>query len=223
MQKDLNFNTYEWKQDKTHVFWGEIAPSDYIVQVYENDNVIVDSLERFVDKGFKSANAVIIIATPEHLNALNDRLRGQVFNLDRLRAINQYIPLDANEVLSKFMLNGWPDEALFMKAVKVIVDKAHGKSNRKVRAFGEMVSILWSAGKTEAAIHLEHLWNKFCKTESICLFCAYPKSGFTQDPETAIQHVCSCHTKMIAGFEKPKTEVFYKKLEQNKQGSLMLA
>jgi hypothetical protein len=79
-----------------------------------------------------------------------------------------------------------------------------------------MVAILWGQGHNGATVQLEHLWNKFCETEIFCLFCAYPKTGFTQDPEESIKHICSAHTKMISGLEKSKTEVFYKNLPRGK-------
>ena len=199
-----------WQKCQANVFWGEIAPTDHLVQIYENDDVVLDSLEGFVATGFLDDESVIIIATEQHLNALNERLEAQNFDLDKLKTDHQYIPLDANEVLSKFMVNGWPDEALFMKTVKNVIALARGKTNRKTRAYGEMVAILWAQGFNGATVHLEYLWHKFCSTETFCLFCAYPKTGFTQDIVASIEHICSSHTMIVSGLERSKTAVFYK-------------
>jgi hypothetical protein len=73
-----------------------------------------------------------------------------------------------------------------------------------------MVAILWEKGHSGATVQLEHLWNKFCETEAFCLFCAYPRSGFTQDLGSSVNHICSAHTKLIAGDVRSTTEVFYK-------------
>jgi hypothetical protein len=59
---------------------------------------------------------------------------------------SKYIPLDAREVLSKFMVNDWPDENLFNQVINEVIVKAKG-NNRNVRAFGEMVAILWAKGQ----------------------------------------------------------------------------
>lgn len=199
-----------WQKCKTDVFWGEIAPCDHLVQIYDTDDVVLDSLEGFVSSGFRSGDSVIIIATDAHLFSLSKRLRTQGFNIDNLQSEGQFFPLSAEETLSKFMVKGWPDEALFQKVVKELITKARG-SGQKVRAYGEMVAVLWNQGHTGATVQLEHLWNKFCATEAFCLFCAYPRSGFTQDVTDSINHICCAHTKVISGNSPSTTEIFYRR------------
>jgi hypothetical protein len=200
----------EWQKSEAGIFWGEIAPTDHLVQIYDTDAVMLDSLEGFIINGINSGDSVLIIATNDHIHALNVRLKLHGHNPDKLIETHQYIPLNAHETLAKFMRIGWPNEELFMKTVKDIITLARGKEKRRVRAFGEMVAILWSQGYSGATVQLEHLWNKFCEKEEFCLFCAYPKSGFTQDPHTSIKHICSTHTKVISGLKRSTTEIFYK-------------
>jgi len=76
-----------------------------------------------------------------------------------------------------------------------------------------MVALLWSQGHKGATVQLESLWHEFCNTEAFCLFCAYPKAGFTQDANESIQRICCEHTKAIGGWDKSKTELFYKNIE----------
>lgn len=202
----------EWSKNNVSVFWGEIAPTDHVVQIYENEEIILDSLEGFVTSGLKAGDSVIIIASEKHIIALSSRLLKKKFDVDALQADHSYIPVNANDALAKFMVNGWPDEVKFTAMVKDLIGKARGTTNRNVRAYGEMVAILWENGHNGATVQLEHLWNKFCEKEAFCLFCAYPKSGFTQDTNDSIQHICSAHTKMIAGGTCGGTEVFYKNM-----------
>lgn len=203
----------DWKKCSTQVFWGEIAPCDHLVQIYENDEVLLDSILGFVESGIDSGDSIIIIATDQHLMLLEDRLRLKGIDLEALRASGQYIPLKAREALAKFMVKDWPQEDLFMKMVKELILRARGVEERRVRAYGEMVAILWEEGNAGATVHLEHLWNKFCDTELFCLFCAYPKSGFTQHPYDSLAHICSTHSKVISGDLISTTEVFYKHRE----------
>jgi hypothetical protein len=115
-------------------------------------------------------------------------------------------------MLSKFIINKWPDEDLFNNTVSALLEKAHNK-NRRVRAFCEMVALLWAQGNSGATVHLEHLWNGFCERASFCLFCAYPINGFTNNVSISMQHICGTHSKMIKGSEKPFTEVHYMAIE----------
>ncbi len=123
---------------------------------------------------------------------------GNGYRISELVERHQYIPLDAEVMLSKFMVNDWPDEHLFELVIGDILSLAKSHGGR-VRAFGEMVAILWARGYVGATIRLEHLWNKFCEKETFCLFCAYPQSGFTQDAHESIKHICGAHSKMISG------------------------
>jgi hypothetical protein len=206
-----------WEKNKTHVFWGEIAPADHLVQFYENEEVILNSLEGFLKTGIDSGESVIIIATKERLAALDKRLAKSKTDVKALKKDSAYIPLDAHETLTKFMRNGWPDEELFLQTVKELIAQARGTGNRKIRAYGEMVALLWDQGLNGATVRLEHLWNKFCQAEIFCLFCAYPKAGFTQNPEESIRQICSAHTKMVSGLNRSKKEVLYKNLSYGRK------
>lgn len=210
---DNKLDTKDWERANMQVFWGEMAPCDHVVQIYENDEVFLDLLEGFVTGGFKSGDGVIVIATAEHLDALNQRLRTHGFDLFSLTLRDLYIPLNDRETLSQFMINGWPDENLFYHLLTKLLFRAR-KKNRQVRAFGEMTALLLAQGHSGASVHLEHLWSRFCETEAFCIFCAYPRSGFTEDANASIMNICGCHAKMIARLSKSAPELLYKNIAQ---------
>jgi hypothetical protein len=215
----LKSNLKEWKNASSHVFWGEIAPCDHVVQIYDNDDVFLDLLAGFVHGGVTSQESVVVIATREHLEGLKERMTAMGLNHDDLVLEKKLFPLDAEKTLSRFMVNDWPDENLFMSVVTDVIENAKS-GGRQVRAFGEMVAVLWSQGHIGATVRLEHLWNKFCETEAFCLFCAYPKSGFTQDAEASLMHICSAHTKMITGVKDLDHNVFYKEISFRSSASV---
>jgi hypothetical protein len=208
--KAKNNSGARWKESEASVFWGEIAPCNHLLQIYESDDVVLASLEGFVVSGFEINESVVIIATEAHLQALNTRLIEHGYNVTELQKNNLYLPFNAEDMLAKFMVNNWPDEHLFNAAVTSVVKLARNDKNRNVRAYGEMVAILWAKGLNGATVQLEFLWNKFCSKESFCLFCAYPKSGFTQNIEASIDHICSAHTKIISGDHRSTSQVFYR-------------
>ena len=202
-------NRYENQRlgcQETDVFWGEIAPCEHILQIYQSEDEFIDTLEGFVTSGFRAGESVIIIATPEHLRALNDRLRKQQWDLFSLILEDQYIPLSAEDALGQFMIKGWPDQNLFYHLLTNLLSRGR-KQGRRVRAFGEMVALLWAQGHTGATVHLEHLWTQYCESEQFSLFCAYPKSGFTEDANESLAQICKCHSKTIAADEGGLGEV----------------
>jgi hypothetical protein len=210
----LNIINEGWKQTSDQVFWGEIAPCEHVVQIYENDQAFLDLLSGYVTGGFNTGECVIVIATGPHLKGLEERLDDLGYNTSKFIFKNQFIPLDAEQTLSKFMVNGWPDENLFNHVVSELIVKAK-ENGRQVRAFGEMVAILWAKGHVGATVRLEQLWNKFCEQEAFALFCAYPQSGFTQDATESVLHICGAHSKMITGSPKGMTDLFYKNIQQS--------
>lgn len=205
----MNVTSPEWQTSDHEIFWGEIAPAEHVVQIYENDVVFLNLLEGFVHSGITAGECVILIATSAHLKALTNRLIQRGHAIEALMADDQLILLDAKETLAKFMVNGWPESKLFHQTVSGIIQRGKVK-NRIIRAFGEMVAVLWAERQVAATVHLEILWNKFCETEKFCLLCAYPRAGFTQDINSSAHAICCAHAKMISGEHKSKTHVFYK-------------
>jgi hypothetical protein len=179
------------------VFWGELAPSEHVVQIYERDQVFLDSLEGFVSGGIRAGEAVIVIASGEHRDALEARLASRGIDLALARSMDHYIDVDAETVLSSFIVDGWPDEARFAQAVTALLARARARGG-PVRAFGEMVALLWARGDNAATIRLEQLWHAMCLADGFSLFCAYPRSGFTQDAAASIREICATHSQVFS-------------------------
>jgi hypothetical protein len=206
---NLNSQADTWEKSDAQVFWGEVAPCNHMVQIYEDNKILMNTLVGFVSTGLVAGESVVIIATQAHLEGLSQRLISHGFNLQELIDKDIYIPIEAEYALSNFMVNNWPDEHLFEKYIHEIIKKA-SENKRKVRAFGEMVALLWAKGMNGATHRLEFLWNKLHATDQFTLYCAYPKSGFTQDVQTSIDTICSAHAKIIDGKMRAATEIYYK-------------
>jgi len=174
-----------------------MSPCEHLVQIYEDDDSCLDSLQGFVEGGLRLGEAVVVIATAPHLASLATRLEAAGWDMKDICARNQYIPLDAEQTLSKFVIDGWPDEYLFIEVVSDIIHRA-GKGGRRVRAFGEMVAVLWAQGHHTSTVRLEHLWNRLCQQRPFPVFCAYPKSGFSQCAGESIRAICATHSQIIS-------------------------
>jgi hypothetical protein len=179
------------------VFWGEITPCEHSVQIYDDDAVFLDALEGFIAGGLRKGDAAIVIATPQHVRSLRSRLLSQGIDLNAAAFRDQYIELDAADTLARFMRDGWPHDELFTECVRGILDRARASGAGRVRAFGEMVALLWAQGHSGATVRLEHLWHSLCQEEAFALFCAYPRTGFTQDATESIREICETHSRVL--------------------------
>ena len=179
------------------VFWGELTPCDHVLQIYDEDAPFMDSLQGFVVEGLERGESVIVIATASHRKEMSRRLAMAGHDVEALAADDRYIALSAQETLDKFMVRGAPDVERFRRTIKAVIERAR-RGGRPVRAFGEMVALLWARGNRAATVQLELYWNDLLRTERFPLFCAYPRVGFTQEITSAIHAVCEAHTRQVA-------------------------
>jgi signal transduction histidine kinase len=109
--------------------------------------------------------------------------------------------LDAAETLASFMVDGIPDWIRFQSTIGPIVAKGAARFGR-VRAYGEMVNLLWEQGNLEATLALEEMWNSLAKTYSFSLLCAYLLGNFNQVAHHGpLNDVCKSHSHVIPSEE----------------------
>jgi PAS domain S-box-containing protein len=170
---------------------------EHSVQFYEKEDFLLDEVSGFIGAGLQAGQVGLVIATRPHLEGLEQRLKAghACSGWDSSWDPDQYVALDAAEMLSKFMVDGWPDERLFAAVLGSAIRRVAQDGSRHVRAFGEMVALLWAEGKHEAAIRLEELWNDLAQTQSFSLLCAYPMQGFDDaGHDSPFSQICNAHS-----------------------------
>jgi signal transduction histidine kinase/ActR/RegA family two-component response regulator len=177
--------------------WGRMGELDHFVHFYETDGFLLDLLSNFVSTGLSAGDACIVVATKAHRESLDERLSACGVDVAAAIERGQFVSLDAAETLSKFMVDGSPEPERFNEVVGSIITRA-AEGRRCVRAFGEMVALLWGQGNRGAAIHLEELWNSLHRTYPFTLFCAYPMNGFAGEAlASQLGDVCGAHSRVI--------------------------
>ena len=155
------------------------ALDEHSVQFYEADDFLLEGVTRFVAAGISDGDCSIVIATEAHRDDLETRLVNRGLDLNAARRRGSYLALDAADTLAKFMAGDRPDPARFEQTVGSVIQRAvKGPPLRRVRAFGEMVALLWADGKPDAAIALETLWNDLGRKRKFSLLCGYPMKAF---------------------------------------------
>jgi DNA-binding NarL/FixJ family response regulator/PAS domain-containing protein len=174
---------------------GEETAHSHLVQFYETDEFLVDTVSEFVGASLRDGDAAIVIATPAHRRAFETALNAS--GIDLASTADRYLALDAAELLEKLIVNGAPDAARFRDTIGVLVEHA-AADGRQVRVFGEMVALLWSAGDLASTSALETLWNDREASHQLAKLCAYPLHAFDDDASSeAFEHICEQHTAVI--------------------------
>lgn len=168
------------------------------VTFYREDSALAPVVARFLSDGIRSGQPTVVIATASHRVAFTAELERMGIDVDEVHH-RDLVWLDAHGTLSAFMEGGRPNAELFEATVGNVLEKI--LSDRRyvtVRAYGEMVDILWREGKHDAAIELEALWNELAEKYAFTLLCAYDKKGFAAAPNSdGVTSICMLHTSVI--------------------------
>lgn len=183
---------------------GTSRPHNHYVQFYQDDSDVMARVCAYLGKGLESGQAGIVIATPAHGEAIVRHLNKAGFDVDAAQGRGQYVALDAAGTLAQCMKSGSPDERLFTDVVGGVLARAGGRY-AGLRAFGEMVALLWMEGKPEAALRLEQLWNGLSRIHRFSLFCAYPSTPFfASATEAQFGSICDEHSHVIPSGHGPQ-------------------
>src|ERR1700722_6000844 len=101
--------------------WTDVTPHSHLVQFYENDGFLIDSLTRWFADGLSAGDSCIYVGTEAHRVSLDQHLSARGVDLDKLCKEGRFVCCDASQVLSTFMADEWPDEALFNRAIETVL------------------------------------------------------------------------------------------------------
>lgn len=155
------------------------------MHIYDEEEELMARLEAYVLEGSHLGQITVVIATPEHRQMLRERL--EVFQLH-----DSFLGLDAQFTLDRFMREGMPDPRLFDLAVGTLV---RSRAANGLRAYGEMVALLWKAGNVEGTLALERLWNDLQSTVEFSLLCGYAGADFAD--RQGLAGICEAHSHVV--------------------------
>lgn len=178
---------------------GDSGRCAHVVQFYDGDDFLSNRVADFLAEGFTVGQPAVVIATEAHRLAFNEHLRQKGVDVDGLIAGGQFLSLDARETLAAFMDGSMPSAALFKATVGVtIAESLRRNAGASLRAYGEMVDLLWCDGNPEAAIALEELWNDLANLHTFSLLCAYNMGSFYKQAHAdGFRQVCQTHTHVL--------------------------
>jgi hypothetical protein len=145
---------------------------------------------------------VILLALDSRRDAIHQRLQALGVDVERAIQDGRYLTLDIADMLSQFMVDDWPDEALFQQAVAPIVADALNAATSlhpRVIVCGECAPTLWREGKPEAAVRIEELWDKHTQGQQVDTLCGYVfDAPLCPDREKVFRRISDVHTEVYS-------------------------
>jgi hypothetical protein len=175
--------------------------SDHIVQTWEDESVLAESVGRYLQAGLLGGEAALVVARPAHFELFKRQLP-QARTAGRSGQLRYF---DAEDTMATVMRDGMPNWKLFHAAIGGVIAELR-LQYPAVRVYGEMVDVLWQRGEREAAIRLEEFWNDLAKLQTFSLYCAYQMDD--RDSLSyggSFQCVCRLHTHLIPSGYAPAT------------------
>jgi hypothetical protein len=172
--------------------WTELmrapAQGDHMVHLWQDPQFLADAVAEYVLSGVRAGEAAIVIASAGNRSLFAARgLAGS----PALRI------LDAEETLARFMVGGQPQWNAFHEAIGGLIAELR-LQYPGVRAYGEMVDVLWQRGEREAAECLEEYWNELGRLQTFSLLCAYRLDNLDAGAYGGpLECVCRTHTHLI--------------------------
>ncbi len=181
---------------------------NHTVQFYEDDASVSDAAADFLVRGLSDRQSGVVIATPEHSAAIAAGMAAGGCDVGAALSEGHLRLLDAHATLAAFMVGDTPDRELFMATIGAVIGGLNSTNARhEIRAYGEMVDVLWKAGNTVAALRLEDLWNELIAQRGISLFCAYSMASFYRESDAdGIREICDRHAHIIPVGQTPREQ-----------------
>ena len=180
---------------------GEHAGHNHVVQFGAGDHSLARNAGAFVAEGVRSGGG-IVIAAAERASEIVDEIRKQVGDLGPAAAQERLVVAEASEGLASFMEADEPVWERFDAVVGALVRGLRARTGgTEVRAYGEMVGLLWNVGKADAADRLEAFWNRLLAEGGLSLYCGYEIDVFGREFQEAVLHrIFRAHSDIAPGF-----------------------
>jgi MEDS: MEthanogen/methylotroph, DcmR Sensory domain len=175
-------------------------PRSHVVQFYgKDDRFFVRNAARYLSEGLKRRQGLLVVATPAHAQAFVLQLASADASSPDALQQGRIAFLDAQATLDQIMVGPEPDPVRFRAVIGAAVRQAKLRAgSRSVRAYGEMVGLLWTAGQVSAAIKLEQCWNELLESEGCSLFCGYPIDLFGPEFERSeVDAIMCAHSHFV--------------------------
>lgn len=180
----------------------KLAPPNthyHAVQFYEDDSSLAGTVAHFLAEGFSVGHPGLVIATPAHAGTISRALASRGLQVGPLQTSGELLFCNAHKVLASFLVADQPNPVLFKIRLGEVIEHVYGGRQRgPIRAYGEMVDLLWQDGNCDAAIKLETLWNQLSTVYEFSLLCGYAVGHFHEETrDRRYQDVCDLHSHVI--------------------------
>ena len=176
------------------------VPNGHLVQIYQpGDAALARNVGRYLSEGMKRGDGLLVIPTEENWQAISREMERLGSEVELALQTRQLVVLDAHDALARFMRARQPDWKLVEDVVGQTMSQVRPAiDNAGLRAYGEVVGILWKSRQFSTAIRLEQFWNRLLPQSSFSLYCGYAIDVFSSDFQiSSLDSILCTHTHVV--------------------------
>lgn len=172
----------------------------HLVQVYREASFLVRVASEWGSVPLARGGGALFVCRPENATRLRAGLARIGVEVEAREREGRLLFLDAETLMGRFIVDGEPRPERFKPILRGLVSDLRkvAAPGAELRAFGEMVDLLWHRGEKDAARRLEGLWNEAIDELDLRLLCAYAVDNLAE--ETHAHHlkgICEGHSQLI--------------------------
>jgi hypothetical protein len=168
-----------------------VAAHPHTLAFHGSDAELIEVLAPYVAEGLARDERVVVVLSDPHRAALHEALHERGIDSTRARRSGAYLPWGAEETLSTLLVNGTLDRDRFVGTIGGLL------GSPPVRAYGEMVALLWERGDGGAALEIEDLWNQRRRSRPLSLLCAYSAAPVSESSLPDVGRLCEVHDTLV--------------------------
>ena len=180
---------------------GPLRRNSHAVHFYKDSQSLAQVAASFLSEGIRAGERVVIVSTPTHFAAIAKAVERLGFDPAQLKKSGKWIAFDARRTLSSLRAAGGRIDLTRFKVqfVDVVGDWYTSNPGLSMRAYGEMVDLLYRDGDIAGALQLEELWTDLAAVHKFPMLCAYAVNSFFKEPRgsSRFSDVCRHHTHVI--------------------------
>jgi DNA-binding NarL/FixJ family response regulator len=169
---------------------------------YADEASMLNAWIQAAESALKAGHTFILISIESRERTVRNRLQSRGVDIDRAIQEKRCVFVNPSDMLSQFMVDDWPDEALFEKAATpVLVDALNASTSTRPRVMvcGDCVSGLWRDGKGDATVRIEQLWDALTRAHEVDTLCGYLMDPPPHDDHRQVfQRICAEHTAVYS-------------------------
>jgi hypothetical protein len=170
----------------------------HLVHFYEPGCFPSQSIASYLLAGVEAGESALIIATPDHTEALLEALNCCGIDTQLLEHADLLLCLDARSIVAALRERGPLTDASVDEALEAPLERiGRMPPQRRSRVFGDMVDLLSLSGDHPASLQLERQWNRLQTRHSFSLYCACGTAAFAKENSAAIPGLCHVHDEVI--------------------------